>query len=450
MISNAKIKSFVLALFALVFLAVFIGVSRFILVKEDPKNEVFIPAQSQYAIKVQGKELFKTSLHDLFLDKPDAEVFSLLRKLTAKENGNQKVKDSGIDFLSDVLIFNYPTADGEYFGFVFQLNDANAFQKNILDEAAKNTGGVCNAETGILLVFNPKKKSILLSKEAIQKEALQILNNPRQEAFFTKMNFKNNSFIYLEKRKETTDFPSFGKGDLSLDIKDSVLHIAGKFSSTPTVSKSNWTLKPQGFHISSSMLNAEIQDTIQYLFTKQGFNLPKTTKIAFNYSGIQMGNGGIIPKMDLLLEFDSTISKTEFLEPQHWRKLGFTISRNTDNEYDLNNGSNDFLLTFLDDKTIFIGPNKDNLVNKSNDRIFYMTGDARYLTKIEGGGLVAMGINLYPPFKTGKDFLESLKKTDIEITSKGKNTVIKGEILFKEGRSVTVETLRLMLRVNEF
>ena len=72
MISNTKIKSFILAIFALVFLAVFIGVSRFILVKEDSKNEVFIPAQSQFAIKVQGKELFKTSLHDLFLDKPDA------------------------------------------------------------------------------------------------------------------------------------------------------------------------------------------------------------------------------------------------------------------------------------------------------------------------------------------------------------------------------------------
>lgn len=450
MIWNTKIKSFVLAIFALVFLAIFIGVSRFILVKEVSKNEVFIPSQSQYAIKIQGKELFKTSLHDLFLEKPDAEIFSLLRKIIKKGSGNQKAKDSGINFLSDVLIFNYPTSEGEFYGFILQLNDANAFQKNILDEAAKNTGGVCNVETGILLVFNPKKKSTALSKEAIQKEALQILNNPKQESFFNKMNFKNNSFIYLEKRNETADFPSFGKGDLSLDIKDSILHFAGKFSATPSISKSKWTLKPQGFHVSSSMLNAEIQDTLQYLFTKQGFNLPKTTKIALNYSGIQMGNGGIVPKIDLLLEFDSTISKIEFLEPQHWRKLGFTISRNTENEYDLNNGSSDFLLTFLDDRTIFIGPNKDNLIHKSNARIFYMTGDARYLTKIEGGGLVTMGINLYPPFKTGKDFLESLKKTDIEITSNGKNSIIKGEISFKEGRSVTVETLRLLLRVNDF
>jgi hypothetical protein len=448
--SNTKIKPFVLATFALIFLALFIGTSRFILVKEDTKNEVFIPAQSQYAIKVQGKELFKTSLHDLFLDKPDVEVFGLLRKLIEKQTDNQKIKDFGINFLSDVVMFNYHTTEGEFYGFVFQLGNSIAFQRNILDEISKNTGGVCNTETGILLIFNPKKKNSIISKESIQKEALQILNNPRRKSFFTKINFKNNSLIYLEKHSELTDFQYFGKGNLSLDIKDSVLNIAGKFSSAPTVSKSNWTLKPQGFHISSSMLNAEIQDTIQYLFTKQGFNLPKTTKVAFNYSGIQMGNGGFIPKMDLLLEFDSTISKTEFLEPQHWRKLGFTISRNTDNEYDLNNGSNDFLLTFLDDRTIFIGPNKENLVNKSNDRIFYMTGDARYLTKIDGGGLVAMGINLYPPFKTGKDFLESLKKTDIEITSNGKNTVIKGEISFKEGRSVMVETLRLMLRVNEF
>lgn len=450
MITNSKIKSFLLAVFALIFLAVFIGITRFILVKEISKNEIYIPIQSQFAIKIQGKELFKTSIHDLFLEQPDAEIFSLIRKLTQKGSGNQKVKDSGINFLSDVLIFSYPNNDGEYYGFVLQLNDASAFQKSILDEAAKNTGGVCNAETGILLFFNPKKKNTILSNESIRKEAVQILKNPRKESFFTKMNFTNNAFIYLEKRKETKNYSAFGQGNLSVAIQDSTLQLSGKFTAAHPIFKSNWSLTPKGFHISSSLLNTEIQDTLQYLFTKQGFNLPKTTKIAVNYSGIQMGNGGIVPKMDLLLEFDSTISKAEFLEPKYWRKLGFTISRNTDNEYDLNNGSNDFLLTFLDDKTIFVGPNKDNLSHKSNNRIFYMTGDARYLTRIEGGGLVAMGINLYPPFKTGKDFLESLKKTDLEITSKGKNTVIKGEISFKEGRSVTVETLRLLLRVNEF
>ena len=163
-----------------------------------------------------------------------------------------------------------------------------------------------------------------------------------------------------------------------------------------------------------------------------------------------MGNGGIIPKMEMLIEFDSIIPQDELIEPKRWRNLGFTISRNTDQEYALNNGSNDFILTFLDDKTIFIGRNKSNLEHKANNRIFYLTGDARYLTAIEGGGLVAIGINLYPPFKVSKDFLESLKASDIEVYSKGNNTIIKGEVSFKEGRSVTVETLRLLLKVNEF
>ena len=445
-----KLKSFFLVLFAVLFLALFLGVAQFVLVREVSKNEIYIPSESQFAVKIQGKELLKSSMHDLFLDKPDAEIFALLRNLSKKEGSNQKVKESGIELLADVLIFNYKTDKGEFFGFIFQLSNSSSFQQNVLDQATENAGGVCNSETGILLLFKPSLKNQTISKEEIQKVALQILNNPTKSSYFSPNKLEKNSFIFLENKGFSTLFPKLGKGDLSLNIQDSILKIDGKFSTIQSQTKSNWSLKPKGFHLSSSIINAEIQDTIQYFFQKQGFNLPKTKAISINYNGIQMGNGGIIPKMDLLLEFDSIVSKESLVQPQSWRKLGLTISQNSDQEYTLNNGSTQFVLTILNDQTIFIGSDKASLQSKPNDRLFYMTGDARYLTAIEGGGLVAMSLNLYPPFKTGKDFLESLKKSDLEIVSKGNSTLIRGEILFKGNRSVTVETLRLILRINEF
>lgn len=445
-----KLKSFLLVLFAILFLALFIGIAQFVLVKDLSKNEMYIPSESQFAVKIQGKKLFKSSLHDVFLEHPDAEIFSLLRNLSKKEGSNRKAKDTGIDFLADVLIFNYTTEKGEFYGFVFDLSNSAAFQKNMLDAATKNSGGACNSETGILLLFKPNLKGETISKQTIQKEALRILNNPTKKAYFNLNKLANNSFISIEKNGISTVLPSIGKGNISFNIQDSILKIEGEFSKYLSQTKSNWTLKPKGFHVSSSILSAEIQDTIHYFFQKQGFDLPKTKAISINYAGVQMGNGGIIPKIDLLIEFDSILSKSAFIQPQSWRNLGFTISQISDQDFNLSNGSNQFILSFLDDQTIFIGSDKASLQNKPNDRLFYLTGDARYLTAIEGGGLVAMSLNLYPPFKTGKDFLESLKKSDLEIVSKGNKISINGEIIFKDNRSVTVEILRLLLRINEF
>ena len=164
-----KLKSFFLVLFAVLFLALFLGVAQFVLVREVSKNEIYIPSESQFAVKIQGKELLKSSMHDLFLDKPDAEIFALLRNLSKKEGSNQKVKESGIELLADVLIFNYKTDKGEFFGFIFQLSNSSSFQQNVLDQATENAGGVCNSETGILLLFKPSLKNQTISKEEIQK-----------------------------------------------------------------------------------------------------------------------------------------------------------------------------------------------------------------------------------------------------------------------------------------
>ena len=446
---NSKFKSSILVISAFVLITAFIGIARFVHVKEVNHNEVYIPAESNYALKFEGKEVFKSSLHDLFLEHPDAEVFNLLRKFSKKDSDRMKIKDPGIKYLADILVFNYPTVNGEIFGFIFQLNDAKSFQKNILNEVSRNSGGVCNAETGILLIFTPTNENEVMSTRSLEKKALQFLNHPRKGTILSKIEPTTASFLDVEKLTEAKANSPFGKGKLSLNIAGALLKMDGQFNANSTLPQAAWTLKPEGFHISSSWINQSIQDSIQNQLKKQGFDLPKMKSVAVNYFGVQMGNGGIIPKMELLLEFDSIVHQSELLAPKKWRKLGFTISKNTDYEYALSNGSTQYILLFLDSKTVFIGQNKNNLQEKQNEFIFRMTGDARYLTKIEGGGLVAMGLNLYPPFKVSKDFLESLTKTDVAIYSKGKNTLIQGEVSFKEGKSVTVETIRLILKVND-
>lgn len=445
---TSKFKSIFLVSISVAFLVLFLGVARFVLVEDVHSHEKYIPDKSQYAIQIQGKEIFKTSIHDLFLEYPDREIFNLLQKLIIEGTTSQKIKDIGINVLSDVFIFNYSTAGGEFFGFIFQLTNSNSFQKNLLDQVSKNTGGACNSETGILLMFKPAFEKTVLSKSEIEKEALQILNNPQQGKYFTENQLSDNSFLLLEKTSsDPTSF--FGTGNVSLHSQDSILKIKGSFSTNKKIPKSNWSLRPHGFHLSSSLLTSEIKDSIQKQLQKQGFDLPKPAKIAFNYAGIQMGNGGIIPKVELLLEFDTVVPKNKLIEPKSWRKLGFTLSEKSAQEYVLSNGSTEFLLIILDAKTIFIGPNKTNLSQQQNNRLFHLTGDARYLTKIEGGGLIAMSLNLYPPFRISKDFVESLKTSDVEIYTKNGKSIVRGEISFREKKSVTVETMRLFLKLNE-
>jgi hypothetical protein len=131
-----------------------------------------------------------------------------------------------------------------------------------------------------------------------------------------------------------------------------------------------------------------------------------------------------------------------------WQKLGFVVEASTPNGLLLIIEEKAYTLRILDDFTLFFGSNTANLVQQKNTDLFLFEGDLTNITEINGGGLMTVGLNFYPPYKASKTLFQSLSVAEIKFKSmNGKNTLT-GKFEFKNEKTVITEMLRFLLTLN--
>jgi hypothetical protein len=241
----------------------------------------------------------------------------------------------------------------------------------------------------------------------------------------------------------------FGKGQMSVQLLSNELILDGEFATQKNISQSNWTLKKDGFHLLCGIIPENYADTLQSLMNAKGFNLPKISRFSVNYRGTNIGENNILPDGDLLLSFESKLDKKALVENQKpWQKLGFVVEASTANGLLLIREDKAYTLRILDDFTLFFGSNTANLLQEKNSDLFLLEGDLTNLTEINGGGLMAVGLNFYPPYKASKTLFQSLSVAEIKFKSvNGKNNLT-GKFAFKNEKTVVTEMLRFLLTLN--
>jgi hypothetical protein len=90
-----------------------------------------------------------------------------------------------------------------------------------------------------------------------------------------------------------------------MQLLSNELILDGEFAAQKTISKSDWTLKKDGFHLLCGIFPENYADTLQSFMNAIGLNLPKISRLSFNYRGTNIGEDNILPDGDLLLSFES-------------------------------------------------------------------------------------------------------------------------------------------------
>jgi len=435
-----KLKRIFPVLFGLIFLWGTLILSEFLFAKKPNENALYIPADVDLVLKIDAKSFFQSAVYDVFLDDKDKEVFAQLEKMAQGDFDNSPFKDTGIDLFSDVIYFEKSISKGKITGFLFNLTDTKKFKANISDIGSKNQYFNANENVGIL-ISRTSGISDKQGKEFVLKALSKKNSNPKRFS----SEAKEGQILSVS----TSPKSLFGKGQMSLQLLSNEVILEGVFAAQKTISQSNWTLKKDGFHLLCGIIPENYADTLQSFMNAKGFNLPKISRLSFNYRGTNIGENNILPDGDLLLSFESKLDKKALVENQKpWQKLGFVFEASTENGLLLIREDKAYTLRILDDFTLFFGSNTANLLQEKNYDLFILEGDLTNLTEINGGGLMAVGLNFYPPYKASKTLFQSLSIAEIKFKSVNGKNKLTGKFAFKNEKTVVTEMLRFLLTLN--
>jgi hypothetical protein len=435
-----KLKRILPVLFGLLFLWGTFLLSEFLFAKKTNENAFYIPESAELVVKIDAKSFFQSAVYDVFLVDKDKEVFAQLEKMVQGDFDNSPWKDSGIDLLSDVIYFEKSISNGKISGFLFNLTDAKNFKANISSMVSENQFFNANANVGILISttsgISDKQAKAFASKALTKKNV-----NPK---IFTSES-KEGQILSVS----TSSKSPFGKGQMNVQLLSNQLILEGEFAAQNNISTSNWTLKKDGFHLLSGIIPQNLADTLQSKMNADGFNLPKINRLSVNYRGTNIGENNILPDGDLLLSFDSKLDRKALVENQiPWQRLGFVVEASTPNGLLLIKEEKAYTLRILDDFTLFFGSNTANLVQQKNTDLFLLEGDLTNITEINGGGLMTVGLNFYPPYKANKTLFQSLSVAEIKFKAMNGKNKLTGKFAFKNEKTVVTEMLRFLLTLN--
>lgn len=441
-----KIKRILPILAGLFFLWSFFIISKFLVTEAENKNHLYIPADNTFSMTVSGKTFFKTAVYDIILNNADREFFSYLKNFSDNNQPSRKqMKDLGIDYLSDVIVFGQQIDNQPVIGFIFNLENEANFKKNMPALLGKQQYFASNTDVGVILNYAPNNEGKNAVNKNLRQAAVTILKNGTEHPSTLHHLSSRSLFSITTSQKDAQSY--LGKGKLEGNIEGNLIHFDGNFNLNRPVSTSEWSLKQDGFYISTKTASKELQDTLQYYLQKNGFVLPNLEKLSLNYRGTVFGNGGVIPQMDLLLEFATSIDILQLVNPEKWRKLGCAIDAQGNNLFLLSIGESTFQMQILEEKYLFIGLKKSNLEHRKNQEILVIKGDLKNITKIEGGGFLTVGLNFYPPFKAGKQFAEAVETCDVELKQHNGKVILNGKIDFVEGKTALTELLKVFFTV---
>jgi hypothetical protein len=432
-----KLKRILPVLFGLLFLWGTLILSEFLFAKISNENALYIPQSAEMVVKIDAKSFFQSAIYDVFLDDKDKEVFAQIEKLAQSNFDNSPWKDAGIDLLSDVIYFENTVSGGKISGFLFNLTNPKSFNSNISSLVSKNQYYSSNENVGILI----SKTAGVTEKQAKNFVSSALKKKNMQPKAFT-AETKEGQILSVS----TSSKSPFGKGQMNVQLLSNQLILEGEFTAQNNISTSKWTLKKDGFHLLCGVVPDNFADTLQSKMNADGFNLPKIKRFSVNYRGTNIGENNILPDGDLLLKFESKLDKKAMVENQiPWQKMGFVIEASTPNGLLLIKEEKAYTLRILDDFTLFLGSNTSNLLQKKNTDLFLLEGDLTNITEINGGGLMTVGLNFYPPYKASKTLFQSLSVAEIKFKSmNGKNTLT-GKFEFKNEKTVITEMLRFLL-----
>ena len=439
--------SFLSITFLLVLSWVFFLFTEAILENNTNDNIKHVPANATFALRLDAREIAEKSLFSVFLDAKDEEILALIQASFSQARGKGgQIKNYGIDYLSDIVVFEIPYKGTFIYGLLVNVTNENLFRKN--SNSLVNISA-CKDNVGVILRNSTSSKQIL--KSELKQLATKIVSSDHTDK---QIGFAANrgSGKFIETSSKGMLFGKehfFGQTNILFELQETELLLSGKIAlnSKRSINAYNKRIRPKGMHISTSIIPQQLNDSLKKWASKLTIKTPNINQVSINFMGTKVINHSsgffVIPQIELYVECENPFDIGQFIKTSELIDYF---------DYKIDNGS----ILFQDEKLYFkqisqnsfyIGITKDPILqNNSSNELFSTYGELKPLVRIEGGGLMTAFLEMMPIYRASKNLTDHTKSLELKIIKKtDKSAKIEGNLKFSNGYYPMNELIKFLL-----
>ena len=412
------------------------AVSSLLLEQHNNNNVDFIPENSVFVARIDGRKLLKEGLSSVILEE-DNEIISLIEKLTTDRADTSGISNRpGINFNSDIIFFTVLNGNNKLFGALFNLNSPKRFNKNIPNLLNHHQSYSSNEHIGIIISESVINDIVPFNKKELKSIAVDLLKEKQDFPFEEVLSFQDNNT--MAKTWSNKGFLKngdvFSNSNLSFAVNEHLLNLKGTLEiSTNKKSLLSNKIKPKGTHLTILQLSEAANDSISKLLNEFNLEAANLNGLSINFYGteiIEEPSFVIVPKFDALLYFESSFDVKRNIDSLTVQGI---IEEYTE-DYVLYGGCK-FYYDQIDAQTIYIGKSKNpEYLDFDKSSIVEVSGSLEPLTLITGTGIMKKFIEIISIFSASKDLSGKIDEIDLSIKKGSENTVqLEGELIFKKG-----------------
>lgn len=433
----------------LVFAWLFLFFNQAILAEKSNNNTLHVPDNANYAIRIDGRELAEKTLFSIFLESKDEVVISLLQSSISKNmNTEGQFKNYGIDYLSDIVIFEIPYKRSTIQGILVNVNNKQLFNKNL--NGSKSVFA-CHDDVGVIFNYSNFKDQVPSSE--LKKIAVNIVKTTSKntpEKFIA----HHGPGKFVETYSKSSNFGEstyFGKSTVLFELQEKSLLLSGKLDlnskNTTAINPLTKIIEPKGIHFSSTIIPTVLVDSLNGWLKQFSLTIPSINTISLNHIETKIINHSsgffVIPQIELLIQFNKDFSIQELLSsPELITYLAYSLQKNH-----ISFQEEKIFFKQINSKSIYIGITENPTFKTVNsNEVVKIEGNLKALTTIKGGGMMTAFLEMLPIYSKSKNLVKHTESLNLSFVKTNKNNIdLKGELKFTKDHYPMNELIKFLL-----
>lgn len=407
-----------------------------------------LPSGVNTVVKVNNRQIFKRVIFDaLYSSELSKNEFEQLK---FNKQGIE-IPSTGIDISQNIFIFQDAWENESVTGFLFKLNDKNAFAEFKIDKP--NVVKTFNDEVGCILLLPKNASQEAISYYELYAADLLLPNKDKLKAKIALSSSQKKSLFHLFFAGSNQAYVQ----DLSIEafIDKSTISFEGIGSKNPTISYDSvehYSMtspeKELFLEIQAGQLPDSVYSYIDLLLEDFDLKLPHVVSQQVFIYGFMIdnldGSTAFLPKFDGIFRFKKTIDIVDEIDSLSTNNK--KVKRLDTNKIRI--GEIDYYFKQITNKEIWIGVTENIAINKVEGApLPRLKGNPAATLMIEGKGIIAQFAQMFPPVLYSKKLFNDLEYFDIhtELTSDDKIRVT-GEMRFENNKTASIELMKFLMK----
>jgi len=447
-----QIRKAILRFIGVIFLIVFswaiVLTSQAVLESNTNKNLHHVPRDVTFAMRLDGREIAEKTLFSVFLESKDGDVLKLIQESLRRDlKTDSKIKNYGVDYLSDIVFFQIPVGITTVEGLLLNVNSEPLFAQNLKE--SKYVFSVKD-NVGVILTIPPQNKVKRSDLQLIADRIVSTENDHKMEKFFA--NHDTGKFIETYNKGSFFGKTSvFGQTNVLFELQDNSLLLGGNIDFNEGQENKAMELKkilqPKGLHFSSAIVPAALSDTLNHWLKQFGITIPEISSVSMNYMGANIVNHSsgyfVVPQIELLIDCKDNVDIESIVNNEELSHF-FDYSQKKGQIHIQNE-----ILYYkkISPTSFYVGINPSpTFASAKKKEMMLLNGGLSPIMNIHGGGMMMSFITIIPEFRAAKLLADHTKEINVRFVKiNNRKAYLKGELKFREGYYPMNELMKIAL-----